>query len=247
MIYSINIASLGPADSWETPLGDAATAGLDTVEFNIGPGMLIDYDTPKETCASIAATLQRSGLRTSGLMAHGFESAHFASPTEPDRQLAKERVIAALDRAAWLGADHIAIPPAIASASVNYSDCLTLAVSSLTKLRFDAQRRGVRIACTHAGTNFLLSPLEMRAFIDRINSPFVGNYLDLCAALPAAPSDFVTTLAGRIFAARLPSPGANIDESAIIDGLREIPFQEYLILPTPADASRLRAILSPHT
>jgi len=54
---------------------------------------------------------------------------------------------------------------------------------------------GVRVGVENVWNNFLMSPLEMRTFLDEVNSPVVGAYLDTGNALVYGhPEDWVLTL-----------------------------------------------------
>jgi hexulose-6-phosphate isomerase len=57
----------------------------------------------------------------------------------------------------------------------------------------------VTIALENVWNRFLLSPVEAADLIDRINSPYVGWYLDTGNVLALGyPEDWIATLAGRI-------------------------------------------------
>src|SRR6185503_1124987 len=63
----------------------------------------------------------------------------------------------------------------------------------------EAEARGVVIGIENVWNHFLVSPIEMRDFIDRINSPWVAAYFDVGNVLRyGIPQDWILTLGKRI-------------------------------------------------
>ncbi len=62
-----------------------------------------------------------------------------------------------------------------------------------------AERCGVSLCVENVWNKFLLSPLEMKAFIDGVQSPAVGSYFDAGNALLIGyPEQWITILEKRI-------------------------------------------------
>jgi hexulose-6-phosphate isomerase len=67
------------------------------------------------------------------------------------------------------------------------------------QLKEEAEATKVSICLENVWNKFLLSPLEMRDFIDKINSPYVGVYLDVGNVIYTGyPEHWIRILGKRI-------------------------------------------------
>jgi sugar phosphate isomerase/epimerase len=120
-------------------------------------------------------------------------------------------VIDALDRAAWLGAGQVILPPVephgdAAGPVRSYDDAVGAALAALLALRFESQRRTVEIAVRLSARGICRSPSEARDFFDAVNSPWIGAAIDIVRA-PAdsevqAAVDMIASLRHRLRAVR---------------------------------------------
>ncbi len=107
------------------------------------------------------------------------------SPTDNDPAVREQslRIIRRqLEAAKLLGVDTILVVPGSVRGGndpVDYDVAYDRALESMEKAKDDARDIGVCIGVENVWNNFLLSPLEMRDFIDKLDSPFVGAYLDV--------------------------------------------------------------------
>ena len=136
------------------------------------------------------------------------------SPTHPDpavRARAVEHTKATLQVAAWLGAHSILYLPGMVSATFvpdfapqRYEIVDTWARESLGAALPVAEQLGVRIAVENVWNRYLVSPVEMRDFIDSFDSQFVGSYFDTGnCMLYGHPEHWIEILGARIFAVHL--------------------------------------------
>ena len=79
-----------------------------------------------------------------------------------------------------LGADTVLVLPGCVNAEfadpakiVDYGTAYDRSLEALTELKEDAEKLGVAIGLENVWNKFLLSPIEMRDFIDKIGSDFV--------------------------------------------------------------------------
>lgn len=254
MNVSLAIESFQTADALAQMARDAAALGFEGLELPILPAGPLSYDTPPTTCHEWSKRIVDAGLRVSALALRREPDSHLASLDSADRRRAYERSMAAFDRAQWLGAGLVVLTPAIVGgpgeprAQMRYEEAYTRSVESLLALRFEAQPRGIHIACDIRDTRFLLSPMEARGFIERVNSPFVGLSLDLGSLLPTGyPPDWIASLGHRVFHVyltdrRLDQPGApcligdgDVDGPATLEALKAARFDGPLTLPPTSD------------
>lgn len=262
MNESLAIESVESTEALARVAREAADAGFQGLELPIEATGVFSIETSPSDCHEIQARMTDAGLDISALaLRRAADDPHLASPDAADRRLAHERIIAALDRAAWLNGPLLVITPvnlcgqSDRQATLRYEEAYGRAVESLLALRFEAQQRGIHIACAIRDTRFLLSPTEARGFIDRVNSPFVGLSLDLGSLVEfGCPADWIASLGHRVFHVYVtdrrrdkPATACGIGEgdvkwSAVAEALRAARYTGPLTLaPSPDPRESLRS------
>jgi hexulose-6-phosphate isomerase len=205
MYAAVNAWTFPGLRAADEQLEAAAAAGFAGVELVVGAEGPLRPDTPLDEFARLAGRAAELDLRLTGLATGLFWEFNYASPDPCDRQRAYDLTLQMLDRAAAAQADAILVVPAVVGTGdaprpqVAYADALHRTVAALSKLRHEAEARAVMLAIENVWNRFLLSPLEAADLIDRINSPYVGFYLDTGNVLAYGyPEDWVATLGGRI-------------------------------------------------
>jgi L-ribulose-5-phosphate 3-epimerase len=189
----------------------ARELGFDCFELTIQAAGLVSLATTCDQAEQVRQAAQALGLRLA-TVASGL--AWSASPTHPDPAVREQAVRAyekILQIAAWLGAETILYIPGMVSAGFvpefapqPYDRVDTWAHESLSRLLPTAERLGVKIGVENVWNRYLLSPLEMRAFIDDFGSPLVGSYFDVGnVMLYGHPEHWIQILGARIFAVHL--------------------------------------------
>lgn len=122
--------------------------------------------------------------------------------TSPDRQVrerGKEAVARSLQIAQWLGVDAVLVVPGAVSSDTPYQAAMENALGAVQDLVPAAEKLGVSIAIENVWNRFLLSPIEMRDFIDQFESPCVGAYFDVGnVVLFGFPEQWIRILGPRI-------------------------------------------------
>ena len=122
------------------------------------------------------------------------------------RQKAKDMIKKQLDTAKILGADTALVIPGVVNVEfsfpekkVAYDVVYERALEGLNELKSHAEALKVNIGLENVWNKFLLSPMEMRDFIDKIGSEYVGSYLDVGNTMYCSyPEDWVRILGKRI-------------------------------------------------
>ncbi len=169
-----------------TAMKQAKQAGFEAIELALSPGGELTRETDRSGCEAIAAVAKDIGIDIAGLASLMLWE---VSPTDDDptvRQRARDIARAQIERAAWLGVDAILYVPGYVhvtfmpdSPVIPYDVVWDRALEALKELAPFAEEHGVKIGVENVGNMFLLSPLEMRAFIDEVGSPNVGAYMDV--------------------------------------------------------------------
>jgi hexulose-6-phosphate isomerase len=133
------------------------------------------------------------------------------------------------------------------------------ALRSVRRAARTAEELDVLIGVENVGSNFLSSPGEMARFLDDVNHPHVGVYLDLgnaMSVLNGYPENWCTALAGRIVCVHVKDYDPKLRRSVncgqgevrwaeVLPVLKECGYDGYLIVETPPDqASSLDAGLA---
>lgn len=104
-----------------------------------------------------------------------------------------------LHNAKLWGSDAVLLVPAVVDAQTSYRDAWTRSQMQIRTLIPLAKELGVVIAIEEVWNKFLLSPLEMAAYIDEFKSPSIKAWFDVGnVVLYGYPQDWIHTLGNRI-------------------------------------------------
>src|SRR6266404_1076075 len=97
------------------------------------------------------------------------------------------------------GSDVVLIVPTVVNAQTSYRDAWTRSQTQIRRLIPFAQELSVVIGIEEVWNKFLLSPLEMAAYIDEFKSPAIQAWFDVGnVVLYGYPQDWIRTLDKRI-------------------------------------------------
>lgn len=206
MVKSINGWTFPAGTPWAEAARLARSAGFGAIEPTLDPEGALTPTTGEVACRQMGEAIREAGLEVASLACGMFWQTHYASPIKADRNKARALTLAGLDRAQWLGAPALLVVPGVVGhferpsrPVVAYADALAYSYDALRELAFEAEARAVTIAIENVWNQFLLSPVEMRELVDRVNSPWVGVYLDVGNVLKFGfPQDWIDTLGRRI-------------------------------------------------
>lgn len=185
---------------------EAKALGFDAIELALASGGVLTDRTSQRQSEDIVATARDIGIEISSL-ASGENWT--CSPTANDKAVRNKSIDfnrRALQVAKWLGADaYLFVPGAVDvfflpdAEVVPYDVCYQRASESLREILPAAEETGVAICIENVWNRFLLSPLEMRDFIDSFDSEMVGAYFDVGnVLLTGYPEHWIRILGERI-------------------------------------------------
>jgi L-ribulose-5-phosphate 3-epimerase len=180
--------------------------GYDAIELAISSSGVLTPLTTRAECEAIAAQARKIGLEISSL-ASGESWSN--SPTSSDPRVREKNIQftrTALQIARWLGTDaYLHVPGGVDvffqpdAEVVPYDMAYERASAVIQALVPAAEESGVAIGIENVWNKFLLSPLEMRDFIDGFRSLQVGSYLDVGnVLLTGYPDQWIRILGKRI-------------------------------------------------
>jgi L-ribulose-5-phosphate 3-epimerase len=104
-----------------------------------------------------------------------------------------------LHNAKLWGSDAVLLVPAVVNPQTSYHEAWVRSQKQIRKLLPLAEELKVEISIEEVWNKFLLSPLEMRTYIDEFRSPWVKAWFDVGnVVLYGYPQDWIHTLGKRI-------------------------------------------------
>ena len=161
--------------------------------------------TPDEHVAEeIQKAAASSGMRIDSVM----NMAHWDYPlssSDPDLvRKSMDGMRASLQNAKLWGSDAVLLVPAVVNADTSYRDAWTRSQKQIRELLSLAGEQKIVIAIEEVWNKFLLSPLEMVAYISEFKSPWVRAWFDVGnVVLYGYPQDWIRTLGSQIYKVHL--------------------------------------------
>ena len=205
MKKGINIWSF-PQGTIKESLTLAKDAGFEGVELAINASGELSMTSTEKEILEVKKTADDLGLSLYSLSSGLCWDLRLSDDDEKMREKAKDMIKKQLDTAKILGADTILVVPGVVNVEfsfpekkVAYDVVYERSLESLNELKKYAEALQVHIGLENVWNKFLLSPMEMRDFIDKIGSAYVGSYLDIGNTLYCSyPEDWVRILGNRI-------------------------------------------------
>lgn len=186
MKKGINIWSFPGDASISDCIRLAKEAGFEGIELSLNQTGELGLQAGDKEVQAIAAQLKEADLDIAGLATGLYWEYPMTSDDPAVREKAMDICKKQLELASAFGVDAIlVIPGAVGvdfvpgSAVIDYEYAYERAQESIRKLVPYAESAGVAIALENVWNKFLLSPLELRNFIDEIGSEYVGSYFDV--------------------------------------------------------------------
>jgi len=187
-------------------LSVAKEAGFTGFEIDLTETGPVGLNSTAEELKAVRRQVEAAGLQISGLATGLYWGANAASADPANRKKAETILTAQINAAANLGVDAILVVPGAVGVDfipggevVPYEIAYQRAYEFVQAALPLAKRSGVTICIENVWNKFLLSPLEMKAFIDRFDSPTVGSYFDVGNTLATGyPEHWIGTLGARI-------------------------------------------------
>jgi L-ribulose-5-phosphate 3-epimerase len=195
-------ATLPVADA----MAQAKELGFDAIELCIASSGVLTHAATQAQCAEIVAKADELGIEIASV-ASG--ESWGCSPTDDDpavRSKIVEFTKKSLQVTKWLGTDaYLFVPGAVdvffleESPVVPYDVCYARAKAAVAQILPTAEQLGVTLGIENVWNKFLLSPLELRDFIDGFGTGAVGSYFDAGnVLLTGYPEHWIQILGKRI-------------------------------------------------
>jgi hexulose-6-phosphate isomerase len=222
----------------EERLALAARAGYHGVEIN----GLEDPDERERTAAAARA----AGIELPSVMGSGHWQYPLSSPDEQVRQEGLRQIRNSVDTAVAVGASVVLVVPAVINDTQLYGDAYAISVRSLRELAAYASDRGIRLGVENVWNRFLLTPREMRQYLDEVAAPNVGLYFDCGNILSYGyPQTWIRELGDRLIKVHVKDYDVptrqwrnllqgSVNWKEVRAALLEVAYDDYLTVELPA-------------
>jgi len=251
MKQGVSFYTFGQDVSLREAMEQSAKAGYDGVELVVSEAGELNMKTTESEMLAMRKMAEDMGLEICSVGAWNLWEKNLVSDDPADVLYAKDIIKQEITAAAACGADTVLIVPGwvgtpFAEGIVSYDLAYERAQAALSELSGFAAAMKVCIGVENVGNSFLLSPLEMRSFIDEIGSDYVGMYFDLGNILYSAgyPDQWIRILGKRIKKIhfddyRYGVPGllgfvdifeGDVDFAAVMSALRDVGYDDWAVV-----------------
>jgi len=192
--------------SKEELFAEVKAHGFEGIELAVGLEGLVTPESDQETCQQLVAAAQANGIQVCSL-ASGLGWQFPLSADDPEtRKKGIDIMRKALRIGSWLGIDTLLVVPGTLSPigapgadHVPYDVCYERMKEGIKQLVPTAEEVGVTLGIENVWNKVLLSPLEMRDFVDSFDSERVGAYFDVGNVIVTGyAEDWIRILGSRI-------------------------------------------------
>ncbi|HLK61913.1 MAG TPA: sugar phosphate isomerase/epimerase family protein [Bryobacteraceae bacterium] len=235
----------------------AKSAGFDAMELAIGPDLPLDVS--HDDARRLGDAAHKAGIQIATLWV---SDALHQNPLNAAEPAVRARGVEAIRRAISIAGDlncgalllyavRLGSGPKLEVGSQDTWDRFT---AELAKVAPDGERGKVLLNPENVWNKFLLSPLEMRAFLDQFHSAWVGAHFDTGNVMQYGyPEDWILTLGPRIKRIhlkdfKLSTRGesgrfadlleGDVNWKAVMDALTKIGYQGFVSAEIGYDGAR---------
>lgn len=184
----------------------AKMAGFDGVEVALDETGEINLNSTEEELLAIKKSAEECGIELYSVASGLYWSYWLTDDDASIREKAKSIVKKQLEVAKILGCDTILVLPGCVNAEFNdpnkivdYKVAYQRSLDAINELKGYAEELKVNIGLENVWNKFLVSPMEMNDFIEKIGSDYVGSYFDVGNVLfNGYPEHWIRILGNKI-------------------------------------------------
>jgi L-ribulose-5-phosphate 3-epimerase len=175
----------------------------------------------------VLAALKETGLKAASVCDHIHWNKTLSAPDEATRKLGLDGLLLSLHDAKTYGAGSVLLVPGVARDGVSYEQCWERSIVEIKRAIPVAKELGVKISIENVGNNFITTPEQAVAYLEAINSEWVGWHFDIGnVGRNYGPAErWIQVLGKRIvrihvkdFSATPPASGARGERPKLLDG-----------------------------
>ena len=250
MKKAINVWSFPNEYNLQKCMEVAKDAGFSCLELALGETGEVSLKSTDNEILSIKQMADDNDIELTSLASGLYWTYSLTSNDKATREKSLVILKRQLEIASLLNVSSILVVPGCVNAEfaspeiVSYDIAYDRALDAISSVADYAKDCGVKIGLENVWNKFLLSPLEMRDFIDKINNPFVGVYFDIGNVLQTGyPQHWINILGERIVNIHIKDfknsigningfvdlLAGDVDFKAVMDSIRRIGYNSYII------------------
>ena len=184
----------------------ASKAGFEGIELSLDETGQVSLESSDQQLRKIRSFAENAGVKIHSVASGLYWQYSFTSNAADERKKASDIAVRHMETAKILGADSVLIVPGAVAVDfipdreiIQYDTAYNRALRAFIDLKPFAESLKIHIGIENVWNHFLLSPLEMRDFIDVIDSSYIGSYLDVGNIISSGfPEHWIRILGKRI-------------------------------------------------
>lgn len=257
MKKAINFYTFTEGTSIKKGISLAKAAGFEGIELTVDEAGELTIDVQPSYIMEIKRLLDNNDIKCTSLCSWLPWKYPLTSNSQSTRRKGIDIIKKMIDMAAALGADTVLVEPGYVGCDffdfgeiVQYDIAIERSRAGIKELASHAEACKIYLGIENVWNKMLLSPIEMRDFIDSIGSSYVGAYFDVAnCMLYGYPEHWIRILGSRIkkvhFKDYRRDPGGfrgfvellagDVNFPEVVKALKEVGFDDYCvaeIMPT---------------
>jgi L-ribulose-5-phosphate 3-epimerase len=185
--------------SFDDCLSLCKDAGYNAIELSFTEGGALNIDMSDSDIKNVAKKCADANVEIASIIGGYKDGGNMLSLNPEDRKKRARSVIRILEIGNILGTDGMLLHPGQLGSAGKYSEVWKAFVDELKILAPIAESHKVAICIENVWNKFLLSPKEMKDFVDEVGSNWVATYLDTANMMAYGyPEQWVRELGSRI-------------------------------------------------
>ncbi len=250
MKRSLSIYSFEQDVDYKEAIKECAKAGYDGVEFILSTAGEINMSTTDSEVRAMYDYAKDNGLEVSSVGSWNLWEYNLVRDAAKLRESARDIVKSQIDIAQICGADTVLVIPGwvgtpFCPGIVQYDVAYDRSQEALKSLAPYAESAKVSIGIENVWNKFLLSPVEMKQFLDEIGSDYVGSYFDVGNIIYIGYPDHWMRILGKHIKklhfcdCRFGQPGmgsfvdlleGDVDFAAVMQAARDIGYDDWAVV-----------------
>ncbi|MEW6355027.1 MAG: sugar phosphate isomerase/epimerase family protein [Planctomycetota bacterium] len=152
-------------------------AGYEAIELVIADDAELNVNTTDSQLKEWKAMADGLGVEISSLCSGG-RAGSLINPDPAANKEARQKTLQVLETAAKMGVGDVLIVLGAVTEKLPYDVAYETALKALKAMKKDVEKIGVNFDVEYVWGKFLVSPLEMRDFLKKVNSKNIGFYFD---------------------------------------------------------------------
>lgn len=163
--------------SFKDSLEFCKSAGYEAIELRLAKDGELNLDSPDSQLKEWKSMAKAAGIHLASICAGG-GAGSLINPDAEANKTAQKNTLRVLEIASKMGIKDVLIVLGAVTEQLPYDVAYETGLKSLKAMKRDIEKIGVNFDIEYVWGKFLVSPLEMRDFIDKVGSKNVGFYFD---------------------------------------------------------------------